>query len=288
MPESPHTDEALLLSGEPEDFGRFYDRYVRSLLAYFQRRTRDPEVAADLTAETFAAALAARARFEARSVPASVWLFAIAHHKLTDYFRRGAAEDRMRRRLGVERVPVGAEDAEMIRLLGEEVAFQLVGELPRRAARRGARARARGPRLRRDRARERDERGDRAQAREPRPERAARPGGRRAMSEYIPRLREELVAAAAREHAGHRRRLAVRPSRVALVVAVAAVAATFVLAVSAIEVADDEKPVGTLPSGTALTYRVVRRPLATAPRWPSARPRCCGPGSPRPGSRTPG
>src|SRR5918994_2028984 len=127
---SPHTDEALLLSGEPEDFGRFYDRHVRSLLAYFQRRTRDPEVAADLTAETFAAALAARPRFQARSVPASVWLFAIAHHKLTDYFRRGSAEDRMRRRLGVERVPVGAEDAEMIRLLGEEVAFQLVGELP--------------------------------------------------------------------------------------------------------------------------------------------------------------
>ena len=62
MREGAHTDEALLLSGEPEDFGRFYDRYVRSLLAYFQRRTRDPEVAADLTAETFAAALAARAR----------------------------------------------------------------------------------------------------------------------------------------------------------------------------------------------------------------------------------
>ena len=130
MREPVDTDESLLLSGEPEDFGRFYDRYVRSLLGYFQRRTRDPEVAADLTAETFAAALAARPRFEARTVPASVWLFAIAHHKLTDYFRRGSAEDRMRRKLGVERVPVGAEDAEMIRLLGEEVAFQLVGELP--------------------------------------------------------------------------------------------------------------------------------------------------------------
>jgi RNA polymerase sigma factor (sigma-70 family) len=130
MRESSHTDEALLLSGEPEDFGRFYDRYVRTLLAYFQRRTRDPEVAADLTAETFAAALAARPRFEARAVPASVWLFAIAHHKLTDYHRRGSTEDRMRRRLGVERVPLGAEDAEMIRLLGDEVALQLVDELP--------------------------------------------------------------------------------------------------------------------------------------------------------------
>src|ERR671920_287468 len=119
MRDTTSTDEALLVSGEPEDFGRFYDRYVRSLLAYFQRRTRDPEVAADLTAETFAAALAARPRFQARSVPASVWLFAIAHHKLTDFFRRGCAEDRMRRRLGVERVPVGAEDAEMIQIVGE-------------------------------------------------------------------------------------------------------------------------------------------------------------------------
>jgi RNA polymerase sigma-70 factor (ECF subfamily) len=130
MREGPDTDEALLASGEPEDFARFYDRYVQSLLAYFQRRTRDPEAAADLTAETFAAALAARRRFRPRATPASVWLFAIAHHKLMDFHRRGAAEDRMRRRLGIARVPVGTEDAELIEWLGEEVALQLVGELP--------------------------------------------------------------------------------------------------------------------------------------------------------------
>ncbi len=47
MPAPQPSDEALLVSGRPEDFGRFYDRYVRSLLAYFQRRTRDPEIAAD-------------------------------------------------------------------------------------------------------------------------------------------------------------------------------------------------------------------------------------------------
>ena len=130
MHESPHTDEALLVSDEPEDFGRFYDRYVQSLLAYFQRRTRDPEAAADLTAETFAAALAARARFRPRATPASVWLFAIAHHKLMDFHRRGSAEDRMRRKLGIARVPLGSEDAELIEWLGEEVALQLVSELP--------------------------------------------------------------------------------------------------------------------------------------------------------------
>ena len=130
MREPTHTDETLLLSGDPEDFGRFYDRYVRSLLGYFQRRTRDPEAAADLTAETFAAALAARKRFQARSVPASVWLFAIAQHKLADFHRRGSTEDKMRRRLGIARVPLGADDAEMIEWLADDVALQLVSELP--------------------------------------------------------------------------------------------------------------------------------------------------------------
>ena len=128
---TPHdTDEALLLSGDLEDFGRFYDRYVRALLAFFQRRTANPEVAADLTAETFAAAMVARERYEARTATAAAWLFAIAHHKLTDYHRRGSTEDRMRARLGMEPVAVTAEDTDMIRWLGDEVASQMVEDLP--------------------------------------------------------------------------------------------------------------------------------------------------------------
>ena len=128
---TPHdTDEALLLSGDLEDFGVFYDRYVRALLAFFQRRTSNPETAADLTAETFAAALIARRRYKPQGENAAAWLFGIAHHKLSDYRRRGRAEDRMRARLGMESVAVGAEDAELIRWLGEDVATQLVEELP--------------------------------------------------------------------------------------------------------------------------------------------------------------
>ena len=94
------TDEDLLLSGDAEDFGLFYDRYVDMLLGYFARRVSHPEVAADLTAETFAAALASRKRFRRAETPAVAWLFGIAQHKLADYRRRGSAEDRMRRRLG--------------------------------------------------------------------------------------------------------------------------------------------------------------------------------------------
>jgi RNA polymerase sigma factor (sigma-70 family) len=124
------TDEDLLLSGDSEDFGLFYDRYVDMLLGYFARRVHDPELAADLTAETFAAALAARKRFRRASTPAIAWLFGIAQHKLTDYHRRGSAEDRMRRRLGMERLPVGEEDRELITMLGHDAAWQLIDELP--------------------------------------------------------------------------------------------------------------------------------------------------------------
>jgi RNA polymerase sigma factor (sigma-70 family) len=127
---TPPTDEELLLSRDPEDFGRFYDRYVHAMLGYFARRTNDPEVAADLTAETFAAALSARRRFRRRETPAAAWLFGIASHKLADYRRRGAAEDRMRRRLGIERVPLGAGDGELIAMLGREVAAEMMLQLP--------------------------------------------------------------------------------------------------------------------------------------------------------------
>jgi RNA polymerase sigma-70 factor (ECF subfamily) len=124
------SDEDLLLSGDPEDFGRFYDRYVDMLLGYFARRVNDPDVAADLTAETFAAALVARRRFRKAATPAVAWLFGIAQHKLADYRRRGAAEDRMQRRLGMEHVAVAEDDRELIAMLGRDAAWQLIDELP--------------------------------------------------------------------------------------------------------------------------------------------------------------
>ena len=58
----PDVDDGALLAlvrSEPEAFGMFYRRYERSVLGYFMRRTGDAEVAADLAAETFAAAFSA-------------------------------------------------------------------------------------------------------------------------------------------------------------------------------------------------------------------------------------
>jgi RNA polymerase sigma-70 factor (ECF subfamily) len=124
------TDEALLASGSPEAMGVFYDRTVEGVLGYFARRTRNPEVAADLTAETYAAAIVARERFRGEGTPATAWLFAIAHRKLADYQRRGFAEDRLRRRLALERPGLSADDAHMIELLADDTTTQLLEHLP--------------------------------------------------------------------------------------------------------------------------------------------------------------
>jgi RNA polymerase sigma factor (sigma-70 family) len=115
------SDDDLLCSGDPEDFAVFYRRHFQWVLAYLQRRTHDPELAADLCAEVFAAALLARPRFRPRDGHANSWLFRIAQNKLTDTQRRGYAEDSARRRLGMERVVPDEHDLERIEALGNEV-----------------------------------------------------------------------------------------------------------------------------------------------------------------------
>ena len=125
------TDEQLLLQRDVDSFERFYNRYFERLLAFFSRRTQDAELAADLTAETFAAALAARRRYRRRGGRADSWLFAIAYHKLADAQRRGCAEDRARRRLGIERIELTDDDIARIERLGQQDSVAaLVRDLP--------------------------------------------------------------------------------------------------------------------------------------------------------------
>jgi RNA polymerase sigma factor (sigma-70 family) len=85
----------------PAAFASFYDRYESLIVGYFVRRTRDPELAADLTAEVFAAALGAAHRYRERTPSAAAWLFTIAHHTLARSIRRGRVEARARQRLGI-------------------------------------------------------------------------------------------------------------------------------------------------------------------------------------------
>jgi RNA polymerase sigma-70 factor, ECF subfamily len=98
------TDAQLLAAtaGEPEAFGVLYRRHLDWVLRVAVRRTGSPEHAADLTAETFAAALLASGRYRPELGAANNWLFGILLKKLAGFERRGAVEQRARRRLELE------------------------------------------------------------------------------------------------------------------------------------------------------------------------------------------
>jgi RNA polymerase sigma factor (sigma-70 family) len=126
------SDAELLQRADADSFAEFYARHSRRLAGHLMRATGDAEVAADLTAETFAAALVGRHRYRPERAAPAAWLYGIAAHKLNDWRRRGYAEDRARRRLGMERVPLSEEDVrELERLAGEVTVVELLEELPR-------------------------------------------------------------------------------------------------------------------------------------------------------------
>ena len=98
------TDAELIVASrrDPAAFRELYDRWADKLLAYFYRRVLDPEVAADLLAETFAVAYERRKRFRNVGKPGGAWLYGIAAKELSHWFRRQEVERRAVRRLGVE------------------------------------------------------------------------------------------------------------------------------------------------------------------------------------------
>jgi RNA polymerase sigma-70 factor (ECF subfamily) len=87
------TDEELLTSGDPEDFGVFYARHLAAVEGYFARRL-GRATASDLAAETFAAALVARRHFLPGDTPTVGWLYTIAARRLVDFQRRAIIRQR--------------------------------------------------------------------------------------------------------------------------------------------------------------------------------------------------
>src|SRR3954454_25397774 len=106
------SDEALLLAArrDAEAFAEFYRRHARALAGFLVRRTGDAEAAADLLAETFAAALSGLDRFDPARGDAAGWLYGIARHQLARRARRGSVEARARRRLHMERLELTDAD----------------------------------------------------------------------------------------------------------------------------------------------------------------------------------
>jgi RNA polymerase sigma-70 factor (ECF subfamily) len=115
MRSSDHASDAALLAATDSDplaFAAFYDRYERPLVAYFVARTRDVELAADLTAEVFASVLEHAEDFDSTRSSAdnaAPWLFAIARNTLLKSLRQGRVIAAARQRLGMAE-PFGLED----------------------------------------------------------------------------------------------------------------------------------------------------------------------------------
>jgi RNA polymerase sigma factor (sigma-70 family) len=137
MSATRHTDRSdrdvlAAARSDPEAFGVFYDRTERQILAFFMRATGRADVAADLTAETFASALNSLGGYAPDLGSPRAWLFGIARHQLGDLWERGAVENRARRRLGME--PLVLDDPALERVdelaTQEGLVLELLNELP--------------------------------------------------------------------------------------------------------------------------------------------------------------
>lgn len=116
------SDEELLStpSRRAEAFGVFYDRHERTVVGFFLRRTRNVELAADLTSETFAVALRQAASFRGGDPPAIAWLIGIATNVLRESRRRGQVQDATRRRLSMQPVELSDPSYERVEALMDD------------------------------------------------------------------------------------------------------------------------------------------------------------------------
>jgi RNA polymerase sigma factor (sigma-70 family) len=106
-------DDARLLhdTENPADsFAEFYRRHVGAVLRNLARRGVDAQTAADVTSETFVAALAQRAAYRAENPTGRAWLMGIAQRQLAEVARRGAREHRAQRDAAVDPVVLTEAD----------------------------------------------------------------------------------------------------------------------------------------------------------------------------------
>lgn len=116
---SSDVDAASLLralDGDAEAFGDFFDTHGAGVLRWLQVRTADFSVAADLCAETFAAALESLDRYDQTTGTPTAWLYGIARHKHQHWLRSENVERRARERLKILLPGHHSDDLDLIEL----------------------------------------------------------------------------------------------------------------------------------------------------------------------------
>lgn len=79
---------------DPAAFTEFYRAHFGEVTRFVTRRVADPQLAADLTADVFLAAIEASARYRGAVGGPRTWLFGIARNVIAAEFRRSARERR--------------------------------------------------------------------------------------------------------------------------------------------------------------------------------------------------
>jgi RNA polymerase sigma-70 factor (ECF subfamily) len=107
---------ALLLASrdDPASFTELYRGMHEDIFAYAYRRVMCPEIAADLTAETFARALQSLDQFDSGRGTAEQWLYGIARNQVRMWARSGAVDRRARQRIGLVTPEYTEADTKMI------------------------------------------------------------------------------------------------------------------------------------------------------------------------------
>jgi RNA polymerase sigma factor (sigma-70 family) len=110
--------------GDAECFGTFFRKHHAVVLGYLARRVADPEVAADLLAETFASLLTVVGD-PRRGLPASPpgWLLVTARNLLIDSYRHGIAAEAASLKLQLAPVALDDRDIELIVEAGQDDAL---------------------------------------------------------------------------------------------------------------------------------------------------------------------
>jgi RNA polymerase sigma factor (sigma-70 family) len=124
------TDPELLAAArrDPQVFKEFYERYALMIGFWLRKRVGSEDVAAELTAETFAQAWLSLRRFKGKDDDSGApWLFGIANNLLGTYLRKRGVETRGRIKLGMSVTRHAEDEFEQVdeRLTAEAAAPQL-------------------------------------------------------------------------------------------------------------------------------------------------------------------
>jgi RNA polymerase sigma-70 factor (ECF subfamily) len=119
-------------TGAAAEFERLYRANVDAVTAYFARRTVDPQVVADLTADTFVAVITGFGSFDPRKGTARAWLFGIAGHVYAAHCNAYSQQQHRLERLGGRReLDQDQVDELLERIDAERAARGLLAELAR-------------------------------------------------------------------------------------------------------------------------------------------------------------